>query len=271
MNRSLIGIESMLVEGSGGSSVLRFGQTSSTMQTHQTALFFVLTYFLSSKPVYNMILRLIPVRYDLMAEVLYDIHLRATTTTILSIRGATIPIDLVSLSSCVNWVKLRRTCRPPLNPPCMPGISLTPSQPRITHIATVLVLSLSIWRRSYASNELNVLVTASPLKSSWTFHLNVTIWVIVSIHSIYQLLNNPLHAQLLINWVSSTTARSLWCRGSMCHEYICSRSTLWIFISSGSRSANIGEGWNLGDFLKCCAKSPLDPCLDWPCLLMFLP
>ena len=36
------------------------------------------------------------VRYDLVLLLLYDINLGATTTTILSTRGVTIPIDLVS-------------------------------------------------------------------------------------------------------------------------------------------------------------------------------
>ena len=48
---------------------------------------------------YDVILwlwRLSCVRYDLVLVFLYDIHLRAITTTILSIRGVKIPIDLVS-------------------------------------------------------------------------------------------------------------------------------------------------------------------------------
>ena len=57
------------------------------------------------KPVYDTILRLIPVRYDPGPDsgaiwscgcFLYDINLRATATTILRIRGVQIPIDLVS-------------------------------------------------------------------------------------------------------------------------------------------------------------------------------
>ena len=36
------------------------------------------------------------VQYDLVSASWCDIHLRATTTTILSTRGVTIPIDLVS-------------------------------------------------------------------------------------------------------------------------------------------------------------------------------
>ena len=42
-----------------------------------------------------MILAVTCVRYDLAGLVLYNINLRATTTTSLSIRGVTIPIDLV--------------------------------------------------------------------------------------------------------------------------------------------------------------------------------
>ena len=56
----------------------------------------------------------------------------------------------------------------------MPGISPTPSSPRITHTVTVRVLSLSILSRSFAHNALSNLVVAFPLKSSRTFSPNVT-------------------------------------------------------------------------------------------------
>ena len=98
---------------------------------------------------------------------LYDINLGATATTILRIRGAQIPIDLVSSatdsyrrsvvlfkpmsvptsdlkSEFLHQSSLLCTIfRPPLEPPCTPGISPTPSSPRITRIAIVRVLSLS--------------------------------------------------------------------------------------------------------------------------------
>ena len=130
---------------------------------------------------------------------LYDINLRATTTTILSIRGVTIPINLVSsatdsirqsvvlfnlyqyepqtlsLSSCVNRVSIAWNLQTPLNPPRTPGISPMPSQPRITHIAIVQALWQSISNRSSVTNEPSILVAASPLKSSWTFHSNITL------------------------------------------------------------------------------------------------
>ena len=61
--------------------------------------------FLTPKPMYDTILRLARVRYDLASclhtirsrvLLLYDINLRATHTTILSSGGVQIPIDLVS-------------------------------------------------------------------------------------------------------------------------------------------------------------------------------
>ena len=129
---------------------------------------------------------------------LYDIHLRATTTTILSTRGVTISIGLVS-SATDSIRRLRVLFKPvpvqtsdlkseflcqsslscaeptdPLKPPRTPGISPTPSQPCITHIVIALVLLPSIWRTSYVDNGPNILVTASPLKPSQMFHLNVT-------------------------------------------------------------------------------------------------
>ena len=52
-------------------------------------------------------------------RVLYDIHLRATTTTILSIRGVTIPIDLVSSAtdSIKRCVVLFKPVRIPTSDP----------------------------------------------------------------------------------------------------------------------------------------------------------
>ena len=57
----------------------------------------------------------------------------------------------------------------------MPGIAPTPSSPHITLIITIQVLLQSTSSRSYALSVLNVLVAASKLKSSRTFHLNVTL------------------------------------------------------------------------------------------------
>ena len=61
--------------------------------------------FLTPKPLYNTILWSFVVRYNLASSLgmiravgssMYDINLRATHTTILSTRGVTIPINLVS-------------------------------------------------------------------------------------------------------------------------------------------------------------------------------
>ena len=100
-------------------------------------------------------------------SLMYDINLRATATTIPSVRGVQIPIYLVtsatdslrqsivlfkSLSIPTSDLKSEFLCQSsyiaqnlqaPLNPPRTPGISPTPSSPRITPIATVLVLLLS--------------------------------------------------------------------------------------------------------------------------------
>ena len=138
--------------------------------------------------------------YDtIWKSLLYDINLWATATTILSIEGVTIPIGLVnsatdSIRQHVVLFKLvpvpasdpkseflcqssLRCAEPadPLNPPRTPGISPTPSSSHITLIATVPVLWQSTWSRSSIIRELNVLVAASLLKSSRTFHLNVTV------------------------------------------------------------------------------------------------
>ena len=50
---------------------------------------------------------LLRVRFDLVPKFMYDINLRATTTTILSTRGVTIPIDLVS--SATDSIKAARS------------------------------------------------------------------------------------------------------------------------------------------------------------------
>ena len=92
---------------------------------------------------------------------LYDINLGATATTILRIRGVQIPIDLVSstmdsyrrsvvlfkpMSVPTSDLKSEFLCQSsyiaqniqiPPEPPRMPGISPTPSSPRITRTVTV--------------------------------------------------------------------------------------------------------------------------------------
>ena len=131
-------------------------------------------------------------------SLLYNINLRAMHTTILSIRGVTIPIYLVSsatdsIRSRVVLFKtvtiptsdpkseflcqLSSSCAEPTDspePPRMPGISPTPLSPRIILIATVQVLSLSTWRTSSVCSELSDLVVAYQLKSSRLFNLNIT-------------------------------------------------------------------------------------------------
>ena len=138
-----------------------------------------LVYFLlfpSSKPMYDMIWLGSRVQYDLAwfsctirsgCVPMYNINLRATHTTILSIGGVTIPIYLVSSTTdsirrCVVLFKpvpvlasdlkseflcqLSYTCAEPTDspePPHMPGISPTPLSPRITRTVIVRVLSLS--------------------------------------------------------------------------------------------------------------------------------
>ena len=134
----------------------------------------------------------------LFLSFLYDINLGATTTTILSIRGVTIPIDLVSSAmDSIRWhVVLFKpvpiltsdpkseflcqssfSCAEPADSPWTPrtpGISPMPSSPRIIHTVTVLVLWPSTWSRSSVTNKRNVLVAALFLKSSRVFILNVT-------------------------------------------------------------------------------------------------
>ena len=143
------------------------------------------------------------VRYYLAVISLYDINLRATTTTILSTRGVMIPIYFVrSATDSIRWrivlfklvtvqtsdpkseflCQLSLCCAepadPPPEPPWTPGISPMPSPTCITHIVTVQVLSPSTSKLSYTLSVLNVLVTAFQLKSSRTFHSNVT-WLII--------------------------------------------------------------------------------------------
>ena len=89
-------------------------------QIRWTATFFFPLYSLHRSPLYDMILWSFIVWYDLAdplgtiradGSFMYDINLRATHTTILSIRGVMIPIDLVSSATdsirrCVVLFKL---------------------------------------------------------------------------------------------------------------------------------------------------------------------
>ena len=161
-----------LVARTLGTGLLRWDFTHT--QLHWTASF--LFSFPTPKPMYDTILSLVCVRYDLESclrtirsrgSLLYDINLRATATTILRIRGVQIPIDLVSSATdsyrrSVVLFKLMsvptsdpkseflyqssstvRNLQTSPEPPRTPGISPTPSSPRITRIATVQVLSPS--------------------------------------------------------------------------------------------------------------------------------
>ena len=119
------------------------------------------------KPMYDTIWRLLLVRYDLVDCPLYDINLGATHTTTPSTRGVQIPIDLVSSTTDSFWrrVVLFKPVRIPTSDPkseflCQssifaqnlqtppesprtPGISPTPSSPRIIRTLTTRVRSLS--------------------------------------------------------------------------------------------------------------------------------
>ena len=92
-----------------GDVMLQFNQTSLTTQICWTAPFLLFPLFPSSKPMYDTICWsacctilsrvhyiCLSVRYYLVFAPWYDINLRATATTILSIGGVTIPIYLVS-------------------------------------------------------------------------------------------------------------------------------------------------------------------------------
>ena len=134
------------------------------------------SHFPTPKPMYDTILSFSCVRYDLescmhtirsLGSFLYDINLGATTTTILSIRGVQIPIDLVSstmdsyrqsvvlfkpMSVPTSDLKSEFLCQSsyfaqnlqtPPESPRTPGISPMPSSPRITHTVIIQVLSPS--------------------------------------------------------------------------------------------------------------------------------
>ena len=158
-----------------------------TSQTHQTALF-PFPFLPTSKPMYDTIWR----------QFSYDINLRATLTTILSIRGVTIPIYLVSSTTdSIRWhvvlfkpvpiptsdpkseflCQLSVSCKEPTDSPetpRTPGISPMPPSSHITHIAIVPVLWPSTWSRNSITSEQNILVAACQLKSSRVFHSNIT-------------------------------------------------------------------------------------------------
>ena len=169
--------------------------------------FFLFSHLPTPKPMYDTISCLYCVQYNLVHLVctiwsldafLYDINLGATATTILSIRGVQIPINLVSsatdssrrsvvlfkpLSISTSDLKSEflyqssHICAEPADspePPRTPGISPTPSSPCITRTVIVRVLSLSTWSRNSIYNGRSDLVVACQLKSSWAFNLNVT-------------------------------------------------------------------------------------------------
>ena len=131
-------------------------------------------------------------------RVMYDIHLRATTTMILSIRGVTIPINLVSsaMDSIRRRVVLFKLVPVPTSDPkseflCQSSQSAQNLQTPLNHLVRLgylprlcspciiptpraLVLSPNTLKGSCISNVPNDSVTATLLKSSRTFHLNVT-------------------------------------------------------------------------------------------------
>ena len=142
------------------------------LQLHRTSLYYTdtsdcfVSFFLSSSHQSPCTIR----SGDLLGPIwsvslsLYNIHLRATHTMILSIRGVTIPIYLVSRAmDSIRWhvvlfkpvtvptsdpkseflCQSSLSCAEPTDPPwtpCIPGISPTPSPPRITRTAIVPVL-----------------------------------------------------------------------------------------------------------------------------------
>ena len=127
------------------------------------------------------------VQYDLAVLTVYNINLRATNTTILSTRGVTIPIWFVS--GTTDSIRRRvvlfkpvtiptsdpkseflcqsssivQNLQTPLKSPRTPGISPTPSSPRITLTPTNQVLLPSTSSRNYTFSMLNVLVTVSQI------------------------------------------------------------------------------------------------------------
>ena len=85
-------------------TLLCFDWTSHIMQIHWTASFFPFFLFPTPKPMYNMDLVWNPCMKQSWGWPLYNIYLRATITMILSIRGVTIPIDLVSSTTdSIRW------------------------------------------------------------------------------------------------------------------------------------------------------------------------
>ena len=137
------------------------------------------------------------------SSLLYDINLRATHTTILSIRGVTIPICLVSstmnsIRRCVVLFKpvtiptsdpkseflcqsssSTQNLQTPLNHLICLGYLPCPRQPRTILMPKAWVLSPSTWGRSYTYNMPNVLVAATQLKSSRVFHSNITVALVL--------------------------------------------------------------------------------------------
>ena len=130
---------------------------------------------------------------------MYDINLRATHTTILSIRGVTIPIYLVSSTtdSIRQCVVLFKPVTIPTSDPkseclCQSSHSVQNLQTPLNHLVHLgnlprphpsciiltpraLVLSSSTSNRDCTYSTPSVLVAATQLRLSRTFHSNVTI------------------------------------------------------------------------------------------------
>ena len=170
-------------------------QSDFTYFTDTWDCLFPTPFFLSLKPMYNMIWRLWPctiqsdnfdhVQYNLTTLMVYNINLGATNTMLLSTRGVTIPICFISSTThsirrrivlfkpvtvptsdpkseflCQSSSIMQNLQTPP-KPPSMPGIAPTPLSSRITLTPTNQVLSQSTLNRNYASSMLNVLVAAT--------------------------------------------------------------------------------------------------------------
>ena len=130
--------------------------------------FFSLTPYTVAHVWYDLVACLCTIRSgDFFCWLLYNINFRATHTTIPSTRGVEIHISLVSSATdsirrCIAVFKTvailtsdlkseflcqsSSSCAEPADSPetpCTPGISPTPSSPRITLTVTVQVLSLS--------------------------------------------------------------------------------------------------------------------------------
>ena len=190
-----------------------------------------------SHPVYDTILSSSLVWYylvDVLCMILsggclvYNINLQATTTTILSTGGVTIPINLVSsamdsIRQCIVLFKavVIPTSDPkseflcqssvycaeptdPLNHLVRLGYLPHPHPSHITLMLRIRVLLQSISNRSCVSNKPNALVTAIPLKSSRVFHLNVTFWWLGALSKMNRACASPFvrPLKMLIMWLT---------------------------------------------------------------------